>query len=304
MSFGTRELVLLADLDGTLITPSAALGPGLRALVAELGRRNGVLVPVTARAIDNVARVFSGVPEVHLVVASGGAVTGCVAGGRVAAVLREEALTLSAGAAFVAALRATAQAGGGVYFEFGDWSRRFTVAIVGGDQLTRGELAMLVGARPVDHEYDGRDTGLVEPGRQVLGVSFLGRAKPADSERALPEGLDDIVSEVPAGWRWTAYPEVRLPGWQWLEVFSERAAKGPAADWVIATLAGGARSPAVLAVGDSVDDVPLFARATNSWCPMAAPAEVQAAAHEVLEVPGGEDFAAALAHRIRELDLD
>lgn len=294
--------MLVADLDGTLIIPSGALGPGCRRLVAALDEQNGVLVPASARPIDSIAQVFSDTPAVDLVSSSGGGVIGRVARGRVRAVLQEEVLTLSAGATFVAELQAHAEAGDGVLFEFADSSRNFAVAIVGSELLTRNELSTLVGQRPIElasDDLDARSDAL----RQALGVSFLAPVTLSSSETTVPDDLDDAIKNLPRGWRWTTYPEVRLPGWQWLEVLPERAAKGPAADRIVAMLTHGSLPPIVIAAGDATDDIPLLSRAAHSWCPSTAADDVKIAAHEVLEAPGGDAFANALAQRIREINL-
>jgi hydroxymethylpyrimidine pyrophosphatase-like HAD family hydrolase len=294
------QLVLIADLDGTLITPSEPPGPGCQELIAALGQQNGVLVPSSARPIDNIARVFSGVPAVDLVSSSGGGVIGRVGHGHVREVLHEESLTLSAGAAVFAELQAHAEAGHGVLFEFADSSRGFAVTIVGGDLLTRAQISMLAGKRPIEPNGFGVRADSATP-RQALGLSFLARAT-AKRETAVPDDLGGAISDLPRGWRCTRYPEVRMPGWQWLEVLPERAAKGPAADRVVAMLTNGSRSPIVVAAGDAPDDVQLLSRSAKSWCPSTAADAVKIAA-EVLQAPGGDAFARALAERIQLMDI-
>jgi len=296
------QLVLVADLDGTLIATSGPLGPGCRRLVAALDEQNGVLVPASARPIDSIAQVFSDAPAVDLVSSSGGGVIGRVANGRVRAILHEEVLKLSAGATFVAQLRAHAEAGDGVLFEFADSSRKFAVTIAGEKLLTRDELSTLAGQRPIEAAGEKPDAEPVAS-RQALGVSFLARVASSSSERTTHNFLHGAVRDLPHGWRWTTYPEVRLPGWQWLEVLPERAAKGPAADRIVAMLTHGSRPPIVIAAGDATDDIPLLSRATHSWCPSTAADDVKIAAREVLEAPGGDAFANALAQRIREIQL-
>lgn len=300
MTGGSGRIILLADLDGTLIERSASVGQGCRRLIAELEKRQGLLVPASARPIDNIARLFATTPVVGPAIASGGGVIGVIDRGRVTDVLHEETLELSDGDRFLAALRAHAEAGDGVLFQFRDSSRDFAVAITGAPQLQRNELEMLLGTR----RRESADQTASLAASRALGVSFLGRAARSSEPRALPDGLEGVVAHLPPHWRWTAYPEVRLPGRQWLEVFSDRAEKGSASDWIIARLSEGTESPKILAAGDAADDIALFKRAARSWCPATAREDVQAAADEVLQVPGGDAFADALARGVHDLSYE
>lgn len=296
------ELVLVADLDGTLIAPSEAIGPGCRELVAAIRAQNGILVPASARPLDSIAGVFSEIGAVDLVVSSGGGVIGRVAKGQSRAVLHEEVLTLASGAAFIAELHARAQAGEGVLFEFADSSRNFAVSIVGGHLLTADERSTIAGQRPI--APTGEDLGaLSNTSRRALGVSFLIGAAASDRDTVLPPGIDDALRDLPDDWRWTTYPESRLRGWRWLEIFPRHAAKGHAAERVLSMLARDDRRPMMIAAGDAADDIPLLSLAVHGWCPSSAADEVKGAADEVLQVAGGDAFASALAQRVRTIDV-
>jgi hydroxymethylpyrimidine pyrophosphatase-like HAD family hydrolase len=126
----------------------------------------------------------------------------------------------------------------------------------------------------------------------LLGISLLAPVEPNRLQTLLAEPLVE-------GWRASIYPEYRLPGWSWLELFSQRANKAEACRRVIALW--GERhscSPSTVAIGDAPDDVGMFGAVEESYCPADASEKARRAASEVLPVAAGDGFARAVAARL------
>ena len=128
-----------------------------------------------------------------------------------------------------------------------------------------------------------------------LGVSFLARAQPED--------LRDVVANlpIPQQWRASVYPEFRITGWTWLEIFPVAANKGAGSRHAIDLLTFGTpRDVEVIAIGDSAEDIAMFRIAKRSYCPSTAAPEVHRAASRVIPQPGGPQFVAAVSKLLRE----
>lgn len=286
--------ILLADLDGTLITAPDGPGGDVEELARLMAVTGGALVPVSARPIANIARMFLGHDTVSLAVGSGGGVVARISAGRVAEIVHEETLDLGKGRLLLDAFIALQDDGVGMTLVFQDSRSAFEVLISRGDRgLSQRDLQEIIGDRPM-RQVAERDIIAMPQSMHPLGASFLAHADPEVVAQLLPKAL------LPSGWRSSVYPEVRVPGWSWFEAFPESANKGRGGKRVIeAWSAEFGTPPTVIAVGDSADDVGMFRVAKRSYCPATAAREARRAASRILPEPGGAKFAAAVAALLR-----
>ena len=285
---GAQPWLLFADLDGTLIAEPKGMGRELRKLVEASLRNGGGFVPASARPVPHLAAMFGKSAPGSLLIGSGGA-TVARSTPRSFEVLHEEALDLREGAAPLGRMLEWRDEGLGIVFFFRGHRAAFEVAVAAGScRLQPDDLAMIVGRRPMREVT-------APPHGDLLGVSLLAPS-PVERMRRLQAALP-----VPDGWRVTAYPEYRAPGWSWLEVLPRHATKAEACRRVIGLWrekAGGEFE--TIAVGDAPDDVGMLAVAERSFCPIDASAAAREAVTEVLPAAAGEDFAAALLERLSE----
>jgi hypothetical protein len=210
-------------------------------------------------------------------------------------VVDEKTITLADGLRVVEMLdnhRTTMTA---LVFWFKSASDHFEVKIVG-DQaaLPAAAISEIVGARPM------RWASEINPGDKALGISLLVRGSADD---LLPVAAS-AEALVPA-WRATTYPEYRLTGWSWLEIFSKAANKVNAClDVRELWMAERQIEPITIALGDSRDDVEMLRVASRSYCPATASVDAQAVATEVINQPGGEPFAAAVTRYLCAMPSD
>jgi hydroxymethylpyrimidine pyrophosphatase-like HAD family hydrolase len=281
--------LLFADLDGTLIIEPGGVGPKLLELIGFAAKNAGSLIPVTARPVPHLAEMFRACDLNSFVIGNGGAVIARLEAGSFE-VIAEEALDPAAGSDFLRALWRWGAAELGVTFFFQGSEADFEVCFggaVGG--LDPDDLATIVGPRPMRHvEGPPADEGL-------LGISLLA---PCDPTRLLPFKADPLL---PSAWRATVYPEYRIPGWSWLEVLPAGATKAAAVRRVLRSWGEADAGPATVAVGDAIDDVGMFDLVDTSFSPSDASEPARMAATEVLDAPGGEEFAAEVLDRMERL---
>lgn len=283
-----RPRLLFADLDGTLIVEPMGIGPRLRDLIAAIARGEGAFIPTSARPVPHLATMFGAYGLGSFVIGSGGAVVAHLAAGGSFEVTHEEVLHPGQGAEYMARLWRWQEEGRGIVFFFRDHHADFEVAVGAGScRLRADDLSKIVGRRPMRSVT----APLLSGG--LLGVSLLA-----------PSSLEQLhqfcsASLLPDSWRASVYPEYRLSGWSWLEVFSTRANKAEACRRVIdlwRERTGG--EVATMAVGDAADDVGMFEAVDLSFCPSDASAEAREAASEVLPAAAGEEFAVAVLAKV------
>jgi hydroxymethylpyrimidine pyrophosphatase-like HAD family hydrolase len=285
----SQPQLVFADLDGTLIIEPASIGPRAVDLITLASATGGAVVPVSARSISHLAKLFYEHPQVSFAVGNGGAVIAKIfTAEKRYSVLHEETLTVQDGTGFVSSLYKWQEDGRGLIFLFHSSDSLFEVGVVGDvSVLGPSNLALIVGDRPMTHTEDPF------PSQKLLGVSFLAPLESHQIRALLPQkNLPDI-------WRSSVYPEYRVPGWSWLEIFPESANKAKACQRVLqlwSTEFG--RKPVTTAIGDANDDIGMLRFADQSYCPSSASEEVQKVVSEVLPQPGGDDFAAAVTARI------
>ena len=281
--------IIFADLDGTLISGVDHIGDGVVKLLQAASSANGVVIPVSARPVTNIATLFKGQPAVSYAIGSGGAVTAHIDSNGVASVMHEETLALRDGLLVMEMFAELRDKAPSMTFVFKGAADQFEVAIIGeASSVSDDDLSRIVGERPIVREstigLDGR----------VLGISALVRSDAVD--------LDVLVAEAETlaqGWRGVAYPEYRLSGWSWVEMFTSVVTKESACQRFIATVVD-ERDTALttIALGDSRDDVGMLRLADLSYCPSTASEEALTVATEVIPAEGGDYFAAAIAKRL------
>jgi hydroxymethylpyrimidine pyrophosphatase-like HAD family hydrolase len=285
-------LLLFADLDGTLIVEPNGVGPKLLKLIEAVRRSGGELIPASARPMPHLAEMFEGDGPGSFAIGSGGATIARLGRGGGFEVLHEELLDSTHGDDYLALLWKWREEGRGIVFFFCGHQADFEVAVSRGScELDPEELATIVGRRSM------RRT-VVPPAGGLLGVSLLAPCRP---DRLFPLCSAELL---PEGWRATVYPEYRVPGWSWLEVFSVRANKAEACRRVISLWRQEAgRALVTMAVGDATDDVGMFETVDVSFCPSDASKEARGAVSMSLPAPAGEDFAAALLAKVERREF-
>ncbi len=287
--------MLLADVDGTLMEPGTSLPDSTGGLIDVVTMLGGVVVPVSARSAGGLARLFSAYHEVSLAVGSGGGVIARIGRGALTGIVHEERLSLRRGQAVVDALLALRDSGTGTLLAFSGSDSSFEVIESSGrGALPPDSLRTIVGDRPL------RRAGPEEGYEQLRAMRLLGMSLIALAE---PGQLRDLMEHlsVPPEWRAAIYPEFRIPGWTWLEFFPAAANKGAGSRRATEALAPGARhGPELIALGDSADDIAMFAIADRSYCPITAAPQAQRAATAVLPEPGGPRFVAAVSELLAQ----
>ena len=284
-----RPQLLFTDLDGTLIVGSDDLKHEASRLIGLARATGGSVVPVSARPVGNIARMFRGHKDIF-VIASGGGVIGKISDGRIIEIVHEETFEPDSAIHLMSAMLMLQAEVAGALFTFQDSTHEFEV-IVSGDSTELGSAALrtIIGNRPVRHA-DYHTMSREYQSRCLLGVSFLARTTSEGLRRLIPLEL------MSPRWRFAIYPEVRIPGWSWCEAFPVAAEKGQACCRVLDLwIAKAEITPLATAAGDSADDVAMFTMVNQSCCPSTASDEVQGAVTMVLPVPGGEPFARAMA---------
>jgi len=292
-----NDLVILADLDGTMIERGADVPDGGGELVAFAQRSYATLIVISARPVDELARQFVDCSPIKIVVGSGGGVVARVEGGVIKTILREIVLTSTQDFPLLRAL--TTLRSSAVLFAFGAWKSSFRVSVLlQGGHLSHRALSTIIGTRPwqivADHEFHS-----IVRHEQLLGVSVL-------SESGPDLLLDHMVgSDISPGWRWAVYPEYRFKGHTWLEILPQQANKASAADFVLTDILGVKGPDTVVAIGDSPEDIGMFTLASRSFCPNTAASQVLEAASTVISSKGGPEFIQALVSRLeRETSSD
>lgn len=209
----------------------------------------------------------------------------------------EKTITLSDGLRVIEMLDHHTTAMTNLVFWFKSAADHFEVNIVGDRAaLPAAAISEIVGARPM------RWTSGIDPEDKALGISLLVRGNADD----LVTVAASVEALVPA-WRATTYPEYRLTGWSWLEIFSKPANKVNACLDVRELWMAERQTepePITIALGDSRDDVEMMRVASRSYCPATASADAQAVATEVINQPGGEPFAVAVTRYLRAMPSD
>lgn len=290
----TSVPLLLADIDGTLIASPGRIGREVRELLVLLSRHGGWMVPVSARPLGDIARMFRHHGEVHLAAGSGGGVLGTISSGRIHEVVYEELMAEPVAAAALDMASDVQRRLGGVVFIFRSSADDFEVLTMGDIAgLDTGMVTKIAGARRV--------RGATVPLRgpvDALGVSILSRASPAAMRRWTK------CMSADAGFRYAVYPEVRSPGWCWWETFPATASKGNAAELITRRFATSSRAVLVTAVGDGCQDLGMLRAADQSYCPATADAAVKAET-VVLPACGGPEFVSLLTGTLRaQLDAE
>jgi hydroxymethylpyrimidine pyrophosphatase-like HAD family hydrolase len=281
--------LLFADLDGTLIVEPNGMGPNVTNLIEVTSATGGSLVPTSARPITHLAKLFHDHSQVSFAIGNGGAIIAKIRSVDDYLVLNEETLAAEDGVDCVSDLYRWQEEGRGIMFLFHDSHALFEVGAVGDTSvLDPQDLAVIIGDRPLRHAVD------ISPSQRLLSVSFLAPLEP-DQVRTLLS-----PSKMPMFWRASVYPEFRVPGWSWLEIFPKSANKAEACRRVIQLWSTEfCKKPVVTAIGDAPDDIEMLRMADRSYCPSTASEEVRRAVSEVLVQSGGNDFAAAVATRIK-----
>ncbi len=282
-----RPLLLFADLDGTLIVEPAGVGAQLIDLIDHVCSTGGAFVPASARPVPHLAATFAGRLPFSPAIGSGGGVIAELGSGGEFSPIREETIDPADGPELFSSLEACQRNTRGTLFFFQGSGAGFEVVVIGSDEhtLRSRDLQIVVGHRPMR-----RVSRLPKFEHPLLGISLL-----APSSRWEIEALSTEI-DLPTAWRASTYPEYRIPGRTWLEVFPRDANKANACRWVIDYWGRKHGStPKTVAVGDATDDVGMFGVVDTSYCPTDASEAARVAASEVLPSKAGDGFAGALA---------
>jgi len=258
----SRFKLLATDLDGTLLDRSGAIHERDRRAIAELRRRG---VPVTIVT----GRMYSGSRAVAKSLDLDGPI-GCLDGSAIVAVREDRHLVSRALAGEAGRAVQTALAGGGP-----------AIFILGRDHIlhdARGApfAQFLRGWTPsITHVDDVTASPHWETETGVSGVIAVGTKEEID---ALVRGLAHAAHLVAP----VSFPVSRdaLPGHWAMMARAAGATKGTALQWIAAH--HGVDVDEVVAVGDWVNDIPMFQVAGRSFAMAHATDEVKAAASELL----------------------
>jgi Cof subfamily protein (haloacid dehalogenase superfamily) len=256
-----RVRILATDLDGTLLDRSGAIHERDRLAIAELQRR-GVLVTIVT------GRMYSGTRDVARSLGLDGPIC-CLDGSAIVAVredrhLVSRVLNGEGGRALQAVL-----------------ARDAAVFVMGRDEILHDARGLpfvpyLRGWTPrLTHVEDVADAPHWTDGAELAGLIAVGSREAIDAAVADLAGAGEHVApvtfavtrnEFTGNWAMIA----RAPG----------ATKGSALAWIAAHHGAGMED--VVAVGDWVNDVPMFRVAGRSFAMAQAPDEVKAAASDQL----------------------
>lgn len=271
------KTLYISDLDGTLLTPEPRLTPFTRSTLNELRRTRGLHFSVaTARTAATVDVLLEGLETGAPCVLMNGA---CVYDLSERRYLRVETFPVSA---ILPVLRAHGLAG-------------FAFAVRGGALVTCYER---VGSEASRVYMEDRIRGYRKRFTQVSDLAELGDiAYYSFTDRR--ERLDAAYEALRAlpGIRVEYYADVYHPENHYLEVASAAASKANAAAW-IRERCGFDR---IVAFGDNVNDLPLFALADESCAVANARAEVRARASRVIGANTEDGVARWIASRLAEV---
>jgi hydroxymethylpyrimidine pyrophosphatase-like HAD family hydrolase len=292
---------VFADLDGTLMARGEPLELLATAeLLKGVQERGGVFVPVSARPVPIIATLFQPFSPVVLAIGNGGALIARIGQGNLVETLKESTLDLSSNLSLLEAFADWSERGLGYLFVFRGSDAEFEVEATGPmDDLSDESLHLIVGSRPfsaLPHSFCVAPLSNLRP----LGISFLAHTN-SDTLARMASGVSALDTELPEDWRISIYPEFRIPGWTWLEIFSKSANKGDACAEMIRLLKSERRNGGgfeVIALGDAIDDLPMFRLATRSYCPSDAASEVRDAASQVISESAGPNFVKAISRII------
>jgi hypothetical protein len=257
-----RFKLLATDLDGTLLDRTGAIHERDRRAIGELQRRGVAVTIVTGR-------MYSGARDVARSLDLGGPI-GCLDGSAIVAVREDRHLVSRALAGEAGRVLQAALAGGNP-----------AVFILGRDQIlhdTRGApfAPYLRGwTSRVTHVDDITAAPHWEAETGVAGVIAVGTKEEIDALASSLAPAAALVAHV-------AFPVSRdaLPGHWAMMARAAGATKGSALQWIAAHHGVDVRE--VVAVGDWLNDVPMFQVAGRSFAMAHASDEVKAAATEHL----------------------
>jgi hydroxymethylpyrimidine pyrophosphatase-like HAD family hydrolase len=283
-------VVILADVDGTLIEGGGKVLSSASPLIKVITELNALVVPVSARPVDALARLFKPFTGVTYAIGSGGGVAAGISQGRVGRILHEKTMDLSLGAELIDAfLRWRDQERGSVWIFCSSRALFRVIESSRHGRLSAEQKAIICGSRPFQ---PAAGTSFHEDLHDLrpLGISFLAAGEPAGIQRLL-RGVP-----VPASWRIAVYPELRVPGWTWVEAFPHAANKAQTCDWLLTAILDVQRgSVPVIALGDSAEDVGMFRLADLSYCPRGSAQQAIDAATALVDAPAGEPFVSEVA---------
>jgi HAD superfamily hydrolase (TIGR01484 family) len=272
--------LVVCDLDGTLLRSGGILSDYSRTTLQALTAAGVALTVATARSLPAITALLAGVEFPLPVIELGGSYLSDAATGRH---VSRHSLDRATAAKLVAAVLAA-----GLEPALTTWDGR-------ADRLHHGDLADEGAAWYVDEKRkygDPRlrhspDFGRVAREEDVALVRFAVRR---DRE---PDALKLLADLGSAGTTVQSYPIGYLPGWVEFAVHSARADKGQA---VLALRDRHALTGPVVACGDHLNDLPMFAVADRRVAPANAHPDILALATDVVG-PNDEDGVARFLAR-------
>jgi hydroxymethylpyrimidine pyrophosphatase-like HAD family hydrolase len=280
-------LLVCLDLDGTVLDTSSRLpGESVALLLAELHDVGGHVSIMTARPIQDVARLFARFDMPIDVWASDGACRGTVAGGDVTGVHDEVWLVSSTVTSTIQAL-IDDEANPEILI-FGTSQDGFEIVGHGHEaaSASAAHLRTLDDLRPFRYEPQAeRFLGLAGV-RPIRAIGCLG----------VTESVAGLARrhEARSGAQHLHYAETRIPGLAWFDVTEAGASKGAAVQIVRCEIGAGCF---VIAAGNGANDVSMFEAADLSVCPDDSDARLQ----ELATHRPGVACGAPLVDAVREL---
>jgi hydroxymethylpyrimidine pyrophosphatase-like HAD family hydrolase len=251
------KLLVCLDLDGTVLDPSSQLpGDSVGRLLAELWAVGGRASIMTARPIQDVARLLAAFDAPIDVWASDGACRGTVTGGRITSVHDE--FVLAPGTVFTTVNALISDDSVPEILLFGTSPDDFE--IVGHSRaaasVSAAHLRTLDDLRPFRYEPRAEQFLELAANRPVRSVGCLGETeRTAGLARRHGAG---------SGAQHLHYAETRLPGLAWFDVTVAGTSKGAAVRTVSDEFGEGCF---VIAAGNGTNDVSMFEAADLSVCP-------------------------------------
>lgn len=284
-------VALALDLDGTVLDDKSCLPEhAVSELLADARACEGRVIVLTARPIQDVARLFEAFDEPLEVWASDGAVRGTVRAGRVIEIRGEVVLSRNVVAHTVSQLVdhearpeillfGTSQCG----FEIGAYGRSATLHAA-------RHLGKVGDVRPLRYVQDRGDLDRLVGGREHRAVASLG---PADAIASVAE-----AHEPSEGAQYLHYAETRIPGLSWFDVLVHGVSKGQA----LRTVREESESPLmIVAAGNGANDISMFEEATTTVSPANADAALLGLATWPTSVHCGEALVLEIRRALREV---
>lgn len=282
-------IALALDLDGTLLNTESALPvPAVSDLLADARMCAARVIVLTARPIQDVARLFRSFDEPLEVWASDGAVRATVRAGRVVGINGEAVLSGRAVGHTVTQLidhearpEILLFGTSACDFEIAGYSSHASLSAA-------DHLACVGDVRPLRRVDSGVLDQLARV-RDLRAVACLGPAAQIASVAAAHEPI--------AGAQYLHYAESRIPGLSWFDVLAHGVSKGQALRVVREESSS---SLTIVAAGNGANDISMFEEATISVCPADCDRELAALATRATSAACGEELVLEIKHALQE----